>query len=327
MKRESRIRVMAGMLGMVLLAGYALTGKKSVEKEDREIYQTAVSLQDQVDQLGFTEFILEEYPVAMYDGKQEYVFYKGEIKQRKPVLETFVGTAYPVGDHFEVLVPTMEKMEGLLSLAGGTETLVSGSGYGSEQQIATIWHEACHAWQFTKFPVLSEKMEKRGQADISEAEWIVKEVDENAQIKGQLEKEMKLLEKGAEAALSYKNAKGNADERGAAVDEIKEVILKYKKQELDRKRFMTPEAVQAEQQCEQTEGMAYYVESLVFREQSGQKAYTKRYIESISTFEGGRGKYYRTGMAKCLMLDVLMPDWKEKLDFTKSLDQLLEEGL
>ena len=31
-------------------------------------------------------------------------------------------------------------------------------------------------------------------------------------------------------------------------------------------------------------------------------------------------------MAKCLILDKLDPDWKESLDYTESLDQLLDKA-
>lgn len=40
----------------------------------------------------------------------------------------FVGTAYPVEDHFEVLIPTVAQLDKMLSLAGGVEGIISGSG-------------------------------------------------------------------------------------------------------------------------------------------------------------------------------------------------------
>lgn len=40
-----------------------------------------------------------------------------------------------------------------------------------------------------------------------------------------------------------------------------------------------------------------------------------------------RGKYYRTGMAKCLILDRLALDWKEDFDFTRGLDEVLADYL
>lgn len=81
----------------------------------------------------------------------------------------------------------------------------------------------------------------------------------------------------------------------------------------------------AEIRCELTEGTAYYVEASVYRMAAGEKAYKERYLENLDTYEGGRGKYYRTGFAKCLILDRLNPNWKETFDFTRGLDEVLEE--
>lgn len=122
--------VAAGAIGIVLTAGYFLTGTSTVSEQDQEIYQSALRQQAEVDKMKFDDFRLEDFPIAMYDGEWEYVFYEGEIKKREPVLETFAGTAYPVDDHFEVIIPAMERMDSVLSLTGGVEGMVTGSGYG-----------------------------------------------------------------------------------------------------------------------------------------------------------------------------------------------------
>lgn len=118
----------------------------------------------------------------MYDGKAEYVFENGEMKKRAPVLETFAGTVYPVENHFEVIVPTVEQFEQLMSLTGGAEGMVAGSGYGPQEQKATIWHEAFHGYQLTNFAVLGEKVTPEdlheefvgntGEKEKSEEQWI-----------------------------------------------------------------------------------------------------------------------------------------------------------
>ncbi|MCI9441744.1 MAG: hypothetical protein HFH15_11035 [Ruminococcus sp.] len=60
---------------------------------------------------------------------------------------------------------------------------------------------------------------------------------------------------------------------------------------------------------------------------TGEEAYEEKYVDGIGVFEGGRGKYYRTGMAKCLILDQLSPDWKDTFDFTQGLDEVLETAV
>ena len=155
-ERRKAARIAAALLGAGLLAMWLLTGESGLSEEDIEIYEQTAAMQDQVDGLGFLDFRLEDYPVAMYDGKWDYVIYQGEIKKRAPVLETFAGTAYPVEDHFEVVVPTVGQLDQLLSLAGVVEGMVSGNGYGAEEQTAAIWHEAFHAYQLTNYAILGE---------------------------------------------------------------------------------------------------------------------------------------------------------------------------
>lgn len=320
-------KAIAGVTGIALLAGWILTGNTGLSSTEKAVYEDALDLQAKVDEIGFPDFNLAEYPVAMYDGKQDYVFYQGKIEKRTPVLETFAGTAYPVEDHFEVIIPTLERFDSLLSLAGGVESLASGSGYGKEEQIATIWHEALHAWQLSNFEILGEKMtagemskEMENIADDSgesEEDIIVRAVDKDVEVKEGIGQELHMLKR---IVTGHAMSDGN-------IDEIKTAVLEYRELERQRQKKMPEEAVSAEQRCELTEGTAYYVEANILKMQNGEGEYEERYIRTLGDFEGGRGKYYRIGMAKCLILDKLSPDWKEKLDFTKSLDELLDEAV
>lgn len=324
-------RFAAGAAGAVLLVSWVLTGSTGISKEEKAIYQEAADLQEEVDKIGFQDFYLRDYPVAMYDGKNDYVFYQENIQKRTPVLETFAGTAYPVEDHYEVIIPTLERFESLLSLAGGVEGMVSESGYGKEEQIATIWHEALHAWQMSNFQIMGEAVRPEEMAEelkedaekesseetMSDDDIIVKEVDKNTEISKSLEQEMKLL----------KNIVCGDAMSGGNIDGIKEDVLKYRKLAKARQEKMSAEAGNAEIRCELTEGTAYYVESNVFRIQKGNKEFTERYIDTLDVYEDGRGKYYRTGMAKCMILDKIAPNWKENIDFTQGLNEMLDEAL
>ena len=315
-------KAIAAVMGTALLAGWIFTADRGIGSQEKKIYREAVEQQGLVDKLGFSGFRLEEYPVAMYDGKADYVFYQGKIEKRSPVLETFAGTAYPVGDHYEVIVPTLERFDGLLSLAGGVEGMVSGSGYGGEEQIATIWHEGLHAWQMSHFQILGEnltpaEMEKEleqsgNENGDSEETLLVKELDQNAEQKKRMKKEMQLLKTAAEKK---------------DIDGMKAAILEYREQQEKRQENMSAEALMAEKRCELTEGTAYYVEGNVLKALRGENVYRERYLDTLDVFEGGRGKFYRTGMAKCLILDRLEPDWKTGLDFTESLDELLYKAV
>ena len=333
--RKYRNQIIAVVLGMVLFVSWLWTGKREISGEDKEIYEEALGLQEQVDELGFGEFCLADYPVAMYDGEWDHVFYDGEIKRRKAVLETFAGTAYPVEDHFEVIVPTLEQFDSLMSLAGGVEGMVSGSGYGAKEQVATIWHEAFHAYQLTDHAVLGERitpeemqegLEDRmegGEEILSEEESIVKEVDENTDVRNRLEKEMGLLEDTVEMLRADTREGNGAADLAEHIDGIQEMVLEYRECRRERMAKMTEAARDAEIRCELTEGTAYYVEYSVYGMTAGEKTCEERYLENLGRYEGGRGKYYRTGLAKCLILDALAPGWKETFDFTKGLDEVL----
>ena len=320
-KRISVQKVIAAAAGIALLAGWTFTADRGIGIQEKQIYSKALEEQEQADKLGFSNFRLEDYPVAMYDGKADYVFYQGGIEKRSPVLETFAGTAYPVGDHYEVIIPTLERFDSLLSLAGGVEGMVSGSGYGKEEQIATIWHEAFHAWQLSHFRILGEnlspaQMEKEleqsgNETGSSEDALFIKEVDQDKEQKKRMIKEMQLLK----AAAQEKET-----------DKLKAAVVQYRTQQRQRQENMSAKALIAEQRCELTEGTAYYVEGNILRSLRSGKEYQERYLDTLDAFEGGRGKYYRTGMAKCLILDKLDPDWKESLDYTESLDQLLDKA-
>lgn len=324
MKRRIKGMVMAGILGAGLLSAWLWTGRRGISEENRKIYEEAVNMQGQVDALGFQGFCLSDYPVAMYDGTADYVFYDGKIQKRSPALKTFAGTAYPVGNHFEVIVPTLEQFENLMSLTGGVEGMVSGSGYGAAEQKAAIWHEAFHAYQLTDFAVLGEKvtpedmqgeLEGKMSGEKSEEEWIVAEVDEKADVKSKLEREMELLEKAVEMLRA----------ENPAVDGLHNIVLEYRELRRQRMEKMSKPARDAEIRSELTEGTAYYVESSVYRAISGKQAYEERYLDGIGAYEGGRGKYYRTGLAKCLLLDAVQPEWKEAFDFSEGLDAVIEE--
>ncbi len=323
--RKYRNRIIAVILGIVLFLSWLWTGKREISGEDKEIYEEALGLQEQVDELGFGGFCLADYPVAMYDGEWDHVFYDGEIKRRKPVLETFAGTAYPVEDHFEVIVPTLEQFDSLMSLAGGVEGMVSGSGYGAREQISTIWHEAFHAYQLTDHAVLGERITPEEMQEELEGQE-EQEADETADMKNSLENEMKLLKETVDMVLTDTGERTDAAALAEYTDGIREMVLEYRECRRERMAKMSQEARDAEIRCELTEGTAYYVEYSVYGMTAGAQACQERYLENLDRYEGGRGKYYRTGLAKCLILDALAPGWRETFDFTKGLDEVLEEA-
>lgn len=128
---------------------------------------------------------------------------------------------------------------------------------------------------------------------------------------------MKLLQSAVQLALKQENPADTA--------ELKTAIAEYEEARSQRLAEMQPEVTEAEIRIELTEGTAYYIEAKVYEMLSGEQKLEEHYLDGIADFEGGRGKYYRSGMAKCLLLDCLEPDWKDGFDFSEGLDELLAE--
>ncbi len=145
-------------------------------------------------------------------------------------------------------------------------------------------------------------------------------------MKNSLENEMKLLKETVDMVLTDTGERTDAAALAEYIDGIREMVLEYRECRRERMAKMSQEARDAEIRCELTEGTAYYVEYSVYGMTAGAQACQERYLENLDRYEGGRGKYYRTGLAKCLILDALAPGWRETFDFTKGLDEVLEEA-
>ncbi|MBE5960873.1 MAG: hypothetical protein E7256_05735 [Lachnospiraceae bacterium] len=317
-----RGRILYGILGVVLAAGTVLTGSYGLSERNMDIYKEALSLQKQVDELGFDGFSLADYKVRCYDGSYDYVLSisngKAVKEKEKSVLQAFVGTAYEIDGEYQVIVPSVERFQEMISAlrfgAGGDLTAFSDSEYGSEEQVATIWHEATHAWQFSRYEkeILNRVKAKDSDSRGSLGEVIANDVDSNPKVVSFYEQELEILKK---AVLVR------------SIDDKKAYVLQYKKLEEERRHLLSEKVVSAEEYYENVEGMAYYLESKVYEMEKGTDAYSRQYLDAIGTYTEGTHKYYTIGMAKCLLLDALQEDWKAGFDFSESLSELLYESI
>jgi hypothetical protein len=304
------------LIGFVILGLYIITGNYGLNNRNIAIYNSALNLQQKVDTIGFQNFQLKNYPVAFFDGKSDYVFYNGDMTKRKPVFPVFVGTTYKVDEHYEVFVPTVEKMNGLLSVINGISTVKNKSDelyeyeYAEEEHITTIWHEVFHAYQMTNYEttILSLVEDNTLLNKKTMEEVIVSEVDQNYEIREYYEQELILLNKAVMAE---------------DIDEVKSIVLEYNELDKKRKALLNKEVQEIESYYELVEGTAYYVETLVYQLQYTKEAAYDYYVDNIKEYMNGSMKYYRIGMAKCLLLDRLDKEWKSELNFSCSLDELL----
>lgn len=303
-------------IGIILAVSVVLTGNYGLRDIDKRCYESAAKLQGNIDELGFKDFKLTNYPMAFCDGKRDYVITPSgdsySIQKRKPVLDTFVATAYEIEGHYEVIIPTKEMMAGLMDV-GMAVTGDMESGYSENTQVTTIWHEAFHCWQLSNFENnISGLIEGHsfGEEGFGE-ELVVKYCDDNSEVTALYKEGAGLLKKAAE----------QEDEK-----EIRSLILQYKDIQEKRNALLDEAVLKLEDYYTSVEGSACYVEAMACR-YLDEKRFEDYYMENISIYAKGSSKYYNSGMTQCMILDKLDSTWKTGYDFSKPLVQVIYEEL
>lgn len=334
-------KIAYGAVGVILLFTTIFTGRTGLGEENIEIYKKALELQSKMEGTGFENFRLEDYTVAFYDGKNDYVIVNSDTEittqKREPVMDTLVATAWETDGEYQVLCPTVEKLQGLVNMLmpaaqvqttpEDTDSANTDNAYTQESHVATIWHEAFHCYQLTNYEQGIEKLigaEDRETANVADTNLIVTEVDGNEQVVNLYKKEIALLEKAI-----------NEDD----LDVVKEIILEYKQLDEERKEFLSSECQLAEAYYTVMEGTAYYVEKLAYanlQQPEKQDDRTNKNVVwdinqtsandiKLEPYTKGTNKYYNIGRAQCLILDKLSPDWKADYDFSRELIELIYE--
>lgn len=294
------------LTGAVLAAGTIATGSYGPSGEDLAIYEAAVAMEDRAPDIGFDNFFLTDYPVAVYDGDRDYVLTREtdgyRVKKRKALYRAVVATAWPVDGHYEVLVPSVDKLASVLELVSmGTAE------YGREEYIATLWHEAFHCYQLTYF---ADKVEALYPPQSDEG-IIVAEADSRQTAVSLFKQQARLLEEAAKA-----------DD----VDIIRECIVKYKKLDEERKELLPENVTALEDYYIAIEGTACYVEARIYQMLAPER-FEEGYMDLVSEYVDGSAKYYRIGMAQCMILDKLDPGWKRGFDFSEPVMRLVYDRL
>lgn len=297
--------ICAVTIGVILLAGFFATGTYGLSEANIEIYATAIGLEKADGNFGFADFLLTDYPVAFYDGDNDYklIMQNGELQitKRPPVINSIVATAYEVDGKPEVLSPTIEKMSSFMSLIdmGITE-------YNPERHAVTLWHEAFHCYQIANYSGFIENI----CADINE-QTIVEQVDGNARAVELLKLQMQLLE---------------ASVKTDDIDKIRENMVKYKQADKERAALLSADAAANEKYFTIVEGTACYVEACAFKELLP-KSFDEEYIDAISSYGNGSSKYYHIGMAECMILERLAPERLSGYTFSEPLIDMIYEEL
>ncbi|MBQ8568575.1 MAG: hypothetical protein IJ446_05085 [Oscillospiraceae bacterium] len=297
-------KIIFGAVGIGLAASVIATGTYGLPEEDKDIYNKAAAISAGSDNFGFKDFSIENYPVAFYDGEYDYVVTQENgtenITKRKPVLNSIAATAYPVDEHYEVLTPTLEKMSSVLGVLTASEE------YGERDHITTLWHEAFHCWQLTNY--YDNIINICGGTD---EKLVADKIDTNERAAALFQEQSELLEQ----------AVGASD-----IDKMREYIVKYNQLEQERNALLSEELTDLENYYEIVEGSACYIEMLVYTMQDPENT-ERDYISEISGYSDGTGKYYKTGMAQCIILDKLNIEWKDTYDFSRPFIDLINEEL
>ena len=299
-------KVVVILVGIVLLAGVIFTGTYGVSQKNIEVYERAMEMQSIADTIGWADFRIADYPIAVYDGENEYVFTRNkrgyDVNKRAVTMNFLVATAYPVDDHFEVITPSVEQMSSFIGLAsaGATE-------YGIVEHSVTLWHEAFHCYQLTNYMEVIKNICPEG----IEENTITLHADTNKGAVDLFKRQAEILE----AAVKSED-----------IDRIRAYIVEYKKLEEERNALLDEKIIHTEEYYERVEGGAYYVEALMHGEMNPEK-FQNDYIGGISEFSNGSSKYYRTGMAQYMIMDVLNPGWKANYDFSEPVMELIYEEL
>lgn len=108
-------KVLYGAVGILLAAACICTGEKKLSQTDRQIYEKACSLEQEMEMLGFSGFSVRDYRVRYYDGDCDYVIAPSAdtytVTREKPKLDTFAGTIVKVGKEYQIVLPTYEKFK------------------------------------------------------------------------------------------------------------------------------------------------------------------------------------------------------------------------
>lgn len=305
--------------GVLLAAGVAATGTYGLSKTDLEIYHTAIDLQEEMQVNGFPGFCIEDKKVRFFDGSVDYVVWEGDVKKEEAAFDTFVGTTSKIDGEYQVILPTYEHFSDLFSLLGAAQSVGDGSmqfseeTYSTSAHVATLWHEAFHAWQFSCWEEeITAQAESAGMApNDNMQEIIVNEIDSKEELVVLFSEEMELLQTAYETA--------DLQQKKVLVADALEIAEA-------RKGMLSEKEAYTEQYFEMMEGTACYVEAQAYRLLEGDAAWRQVYLGDF-VYSNGTGKYYEMGRYKCLLLDQIAPEWKEDFSVTESLDDCLYDAM
>lgn len=304
-----RFKIMYCLVGIILIVVLIFTSNKGLESKNYELYTKACDMQSDIERNVWKGISIKNYPVAIRKGDTEYVFYKYQVKKRKSILPVYACSIYPVNNEINVLIPSFQELstigEIMEGASDGSNILISELGFSKEsisekQYIAIMYHEAFHAYQFSNFKDNLLKI-----SNFKNAGDVTQRIDKSDTLKNLYIKEADILYKAV-----------NEQDKNKLYSYVKQYInaraarVKTLKNQLSSDEFNT--LMSAEAYYELFEGTARYVELRTVETFNDKEVYQK-YIDGLKDYNGNREKYYKSGMAMCLILDKIDSRWKDNI--------------
>lgn len=296
--------------GILMLTAILIATPSGLPQADQAIYEAAIAFDENHVINSFPSYSIQDYTFRFFDGTHDYVIRDRNVTKEKPFLRSLAATTVQVEGEWQVLVPTIERMNSTLSFLGKGQDLSSIDS--DALQVATLWHEGFHSYQMTHFEEnLAKYMNLHDMPENIES-FVAEYIDADEHLK----KDYLQAEQILDTAIASKN-----------LEETKRLASEFLDVYYRRRENLTEKARQMESLYEMIEGSAQYIESLIYRAQAGEEAYQEYYMTTDTVAANGISKYYTMGRKICLVLDKLSPDWSKDFDFSVGLAELLAKNI
>lgn len=320
-----KFMVVYGLIGIILVVLLICFSNAELPEINQALYNRAYQLSDRVTEEIWPGYEFKSYPVAIRRGNTDYMFHADKYSKREAILPIIAATAYKHEGEINIFMPSKLDMDSLGQIAEGfsesqeqffiTGFTIDQKGISDNRYIAILFHEGLHAYQLKYFEA---NLFGSLSGDADENEEVLRLVDTDTTIKNLYARENEAL-----VDLIQLQDKGELKEKISRYLTIREERMQVFQQTFgDGKANLL---TMLENYYEKVEGTARYTEAQTAKLLGDDDLY-REYIQSMQVSMDGKEKYYRSGMAMCLIFDELNNSWKEEVFSTPdSMYELLTE--
>ncbi|MBP7176322.1 MAG: hypothetical protein KBA53_08945 [Thermoclostridium sp.] len=317
--------IVYSLIGIILVTLLICFSSTELPEINQTLYIKANQLSDRVTEEIWPGYSFKSYPVAIRKGNTDYVFHADKYIKRKAVLPIIAATAYKHEGEINIFMPSKVDMDSLGQIAEGlsesqeqffiTGFTLDREGISDDRYISMLFHEGLHAYQLEHF---EDNLFNAMPDSLDENEEVLKLVDTDTTIKNLYARENEAL-----YDILQLHDKGELKEKISRYLTIREERMHTFRQKYGDGKTNLLNLL--ENYYEKVEGTARYTEAQTARLLGDDDLY-REYVQSLQVNMDGNEKYYRSGMATCLLFDELSTDWKEEV-FSKpeSMFELLAE--